>query len=176
MTDLINTIFKKCCISDDWRKIIMEPVYKGKGDPLVYGSYRAIFSCGPNDSRLHVVEPSEEDYSSGKLESTHPSRTNVKSINFFMESNQSCAAALTHFSTESLTTGPDFDPLLLLIALPVICTQTQDRQGTSYLCTRCSHWLHSRCSGLRNVADYRRASGWICTTCGTPSQPRPHSP
>ena len=34
----------------------------------------------------------------------------------------------------------------------------------------------SRCSGLRNVADYHRANGWICTTFGTPPQPRAPSP
>ena len=38
----------------------------------------------------------------GKLESTHPSMTVVKSIDFFMESSQSCAATLTHYSTEPL--------------------------------------------------------------------------
>ena len=67
-----------------------------------------------------------------------------------------------------------------------MCTRTQDRQGTpaqsasknvtsqgtSYLCTRCLHWVHSRCSGLRNAVDYRKANGWICTTCMTP----PHTP
>ena len=42
MTDLINNIVKEGCIPDDWRKSIMLPVYKGKGDPLVCGSYRAI--------------------------------------------------------------------------------------------------------------------------------------
>ena len=26
--------------------------------------------------------------------------------------------------------------------------------------------------GLRNIADYRRANDWICTTCGTPPEPR----
>ena len=55
----------------------------------------------------------EEDLSSGKLESTHPSMTVVKSIVFFMESSQLYAATLTHYSTEPLTTGPDYDPLLL---------------------------------------------------------------
>ena len=34
-----------------------------------------------------------------------------------MESSQSCAATLTHYSTEPLTTGPDYYPLLLLLAL-----------------------------------------------------------
>ena len=41
MTDLINNIVKEGCIPDDWRKSILVPVYKGKGDPLVCGSYRA---------------------------------------------------------------------------------------------------------------------------------------
>ena len=39
MTDLI---VKEGCIPDDWRKSILVPVYKGKRDPLVCGSYRAI--------------------------------------------------------------------------------------------------------------------------------------
>ena len=42
MTDLINNIVKEGCIPDDWRKSILVAVYKGKGDPLVCGSYRAI--------------------------------------------------------------------------------------------------------------------------------------
>ena len=41
-TDLINNIVKEGCIPDDWRKSILVPVYKGKGDQLVCGSYRAI--------------------------------------------------------------------------------------------------------------------------------------
>ena len=42
MTDLINIIVKEGCIPDDWKKSMLVPVYKGKGDPLVCGSYRAI--------------------------------------------------------------------------------------------------------------------------------------
>ena len=34
-----------------------------------------------------------------------------------MELSQLYAATLTHYSTEPLTTGPDYDPLLLLLAL-----------------------------------------------------------
>ena len=41
-TDLINNIAKEGCIPDDWRKNILVPVYKGKGDPLVCSAYRAI--------------------------------------------------------------------------------------------------------------------------------------
>ena len=42
MVDLINNIVKEGCIPNDWRKSILVPVYKGKGDPLMCGSYRAI--------------------------------------------------------------------------------------------------------------------------------------
>ena len=41
MTDLINNIVKEGCIPDVWWKSILVPAYKGKGDPLVCGSYRA---------------------------------------------------------------------------------------------------------------------------------------
>ena len=42
MIDLIKNIVKYGCIPDDWRKSILVPEYKGKGDPLICGSYRAI--------------------------------------------------------------------------------------------------------------------------------------
>ena len=57
-----------------------------------------------------------------------------------------------------------------------VCFKNITSQGTSYLCTRCSHWVHPRCSGLRNVAHYRKDNGWICTACMTPLQPRAPSP
>ena len=107
-----------------------------------------------------------------------------------MESNQLYAAMMTHYSTGPLTTGPNYDPLLLLLALAgdvhpkpgssrypcSVCLKNITSQGTSYRCTRCSHWVHSRCSGLRNAADYRKATGWICTACMTPPQPRAPPP
>ena len=119
----------------------------------------------------------------------HPGPSSSRS-RFFMESSQLYAATLTHFSTEPLTTGPDYDPLLLLLALAgdvhpnpgpstypcSVCFRNVTSQGTSYLCTRCSHWVHSRCSGLRNAADYRKANGWICTACMTPPQQHAPSP
>ena len=42
MTDLTNNIVKEGSISDDWRESIFVPVYKGKSDPRVCCSYRAI--------------------------------------------------------------------------------------------------------------------------------------
>ena len=105
-----------------------------------------------------------------------------------MESSQLYAATLTHYSTEPQTTGPNYDPLLLLLALAgdvhpnpgpsrypcSVCFKNVTSQGTSYLCTRCSHWVNSICSGLRNAVDYRKANGWICIACMT--QPRPGAP
>ena len=108
-----------------------------------------------------------------------------------MVSSQSCAATLTHYSTELQTTGPVYEPLLLLLALAgdvhpnpgppprypcSVCTRNVTSIGTSYLCTRCSQWVHSRCSGLQNAADYHKANGWICTACKTPPQPLTPSP
>ena len=56
--------------------------------------------AGSNDSRLHVVDRPEDDPSFGKLESTHPSRTSVKSDQGFLVSSQSCVSTLTHYSSE----------------------------------------------------------------------------
>ena len=39
---------------------------------------------------------------SGKLDSTHPSRTSVKSDQVFLVSSQSCVSTLTHYSSELL--------------------------------------------------------------------------
>ena len=72
---------------------------------------------GSNDTCLHLVEPPRVRSFIWQMESTHPSRTVVKSIEVFMKSSQSCVAMLTHYSTEPLTTRPDYDPLLLLLAL-----------------------------------------------------------
>ena len=46
----------------------------------------------------------------------HPGPLSSRS-SFFMESSQLYAATLIHYSTEQLPTGPNYDPLLLLLAL-----------------------------------------------------------
>ena len=120
------------------------------------------------DARLHVVEPPRERSFIWQIQD-HRQVDRV----FFMESSQLYAATLTHYSTEPLTTGPNYDPLLLLLALAgdvhpnpgssrypcSVCFKNVTCQGTSYLCTICSHLVHSRCSGLRYSADYRKAYG-----------------
>ena len=42
LTSLCNLIVAQGRIPDDWRSIILLPVFKGKGDPMECGSYRAI--------------------------------------------------------------------------------------------------------------------------------------
>ena len=60
----------------------------------------------------------------------HPGPSSSRS-SYFMESSPLYVATLTHYSTEPLTTGSDYDPLLLLLAVAaVMCTRTQERQGT----------------------------------------------
>ena len=36
------------------------------------------------------------------------------------------------------------------------------------MCTRCSGWVHAKCSGILNAAQYRRKSDWTCDTCSAP--------
>ena len=38
----------------------------------------------------------------------------------------------------------------------------------SYKCTRCSGWVHAKCFGILNAAQYRRKSDWTCDTCSAP--------
>ena len=42
MTDLCNAILVEGKIPSDWKESILVPVFKGKGDPMECGSYRAI--------------------------------------------------------------------------------------------------------------------------------------
>ncbi|XP_065321325.1 uncharacterized protein LOC135928790 [Gordionus sp. m RMFG-2023] len=42
LMNLANQIVTEGTIPEDWRRSIIIPVYKGKGDPLDCGSYRAI--------------------------------------------------------------------------------------------------------------------------------------
>ena len=42
LTSLCNLIVAQGRLSSDWSSSILLPVFKGKGDPTEYGSYRAI--------------------------------------------------------------------------------------------------------------------------------------
>jgi len=40
--DLCNGIVKEDCTPKKWKSSVVLPIYKGKGDPMEYGSYRGI--------------------------------------------------------------------------------------------------------------------------------------
>ena len=70
-----------------------------------------------------------------------------------MESSQLYAATLTHFSTEPLTTGPDYDPLLLLLAL---AGDVHPNPGPStYHCSVCFRNVTSQLAPATCVQDVR---------------------
>ena len=49
-----------------------------------------------------------------------------------------------------------------------VCARNVTSRGVSYLCNRCSGWVHSKCSGLQNAAEYRRIKDWVCSSCNSP--------
>ena len=49
MTDLFNSIVKEGCNPDDWRKSILVPAYRGKGDPL----------CAAHTELFIITEPAD---------------------------------------------------------------------------------------------------------------------
>ena len=52
-----------------------------------------------------------------------------------------------------------------------VCSQCNKSCGVSYLCNRCAGWVHSKCSGLQNSADYRRIKDWVCSSFSAPPHP-----
>ena len=50
-----------------------------------------------------------------------------------------------------------------------LCAWNVTSRGVSYKCIRCSGWVHAKCSGLLNAAQYRIKSDWTCSTCSAPS-------
>ena len=49
-----------------------------------------------------------------------------------------------------------------------VCARNVTSRGVSYQCNICSGWVHAKCSGLLNAAQYRRSSDWACGPCSTP--------
>ena len=52
-----------------------------------------------------------------------------------------------------------------------VLTSTGTSRGVSNMCNRCSGWVHSKCSGLQNAAEYRRIKNWACSSCSSPPTP-----
>ena len=43
-----------------------------------------------------------------------------------------------------------------------VCARDVTSRGVRYWCTRCTGWVHAKCSGLLNAAQYRRNKDWTC--------------
>ena len=55
-----------------------------------------------------------------------------------------------------------------------VCARNVTCRGVSYLCNRCSGWVHSKCYSHKNTAEYRRIRDWVCSSCSSPSTlPKP---
>ena len=55
-----------------------------------------------------------------------------------------------------------------------VCTRNVTSRVVSYKCTKYSGWVHTKCSGILNAAQYRRKSYWTWDACSAPqSHPSP---
>ena len=58
-----------------------------------------------------------------------------------------------------------------------VCACNVTSHGASNLCNRCSCWVHSKCSGLQNAAEYRQIKDWAYSSCSSlPTLPTPQLP
>ena len=103
----------------------------------------------------------------------------------FPDPSQFAAAKLTHYSTMPHRPSDSSRPRQrLLFSGDVhknhgpatkyhcsVCTSNVTSRGVSYMCNRCSGWVHSKCSGLQNVAEYRRIENGVCSSSRSPSTP-----
>ena len=100
--------------------------------------------------------------------------------------SQFAAAKLTHYSTMPHRPSDSSRPRQrLLLSADVhknpgpatkypcsVCTSNVTCRGVSYMCNCCSGWVHSKCSGLQNAAEYRRIKNWACISCSSPPIPQ----
>ena len=49
-----------------------------------------------------------------------------------------------------------------------VCTRNVTSRGVSYKCTKCYGWVHAKCTGILNAAQYRRKSDWTYNDCSAP--------
>ena len=93
-------------------------------------------------------------------------------------------------TTKPLRRQPDLTLLLLLQMsgyvhlnpgpatqyLCPVCDCNVISRGVSYQCNICFGWVHAKCSGLLNAAQYRRSSDWACDPCSIPKPSPPPTP
>ena len=57
-----------------------------------------------------------------------------------------------------------------------VCTRNVTSRGVSYKGTKCYGWVHAKCSGILNAAQYRRKSDWTCDTCSASQSQQSSTP
>ena len=149
---------------------------------------------GSKDLGLLVVELSGDTQSPANRDQLLSWQSAVR-LSGFSASGQFAAAELILISTtKPLRRRPDRTQLLLLLMAgdihpnpgPTVkypcpvCARDVTSRGVSYRCTRCTGWVHAKCSGLLNAAQYRRNKDWTCDPCSASktkqSTPPPPSP
>ena len=97
----------------------------------------------------------------------------------FPDPSQFAAAKLTHYSSKPQRPSDSSRSWLrILLSGNVhpnpgpttkypcpVCARNVTSRGVSYLNNRCSGWVHSKCSGLQNAAEYKRVMDWVCSYC-----------
>ena len=58
------------------------------------------------------------------------------------------------------------------IYLCSVCISNVTSRGVSYICNNCSGWVHLKCYGLQNAAEYRQLKNWACISCSSPPTPQ----
>ena len=97
------------------------------------------------------------------------SRPSNRFLDGFPDPSQFAAAKLTHYSSKpQLPSDSSRSWPRILLPRDVhpnpgpttkypcpVCARNVTGRGVSYLYNRCSRWVHSKCSGLQNAAEYR---------------------
>ena len=57
-----------------------------------------------------------------------------------------------------------------------VCARDVTSRGASYRCTRCTGWVHTKCSGLLNAAQYQSNKDRTCDPCSASKTQQPTQP
>ena len=133
-----------------------------------------------------------QSLSGGTVRSSRPANCcqHIPSNRFFdgfPDPSQFAAAKLTHYSSKPQRPSDSSRSWLHILLSEDIhpnpcpttkypcppCARNVRGRGVSYLCNRCSGWVHSKCYGLQNAAEYKRIKDWICSSSPTLPKPQP---
>ena len=138
----------------------------------------------------------QQPTSGGTVRSSRPANCSQhipshRFLDSFADLSQFAAAKLTHYSSKPprpsnssrswkriLLSGDVYQNPGHTIKYPCpVCACNVTGRGVSYLCNRCSGWVHSKCSGLQNAAEYRRIKDWVFSFCNSlPTLPKLQPP